>query len=348
MRRLLVYLALTVFALGFGGVLVVSLYGWSQGFRVADGLLSLLVWSDGPVSENPTISDVSWQRVSWMADIENPELNESSGLTASEQHPGVLWTINDSGSEAALFAMDLQGRHPGRWPVDVTRAVDWESLDSFQVDGVEYLIIGDTGDNFLWRPYVWFLVVAEPTSLATDGIPLRVAWQTKFTYPQGVSRDSEALAVDPSQEHVLVLSKRHYPPELFSVALRTTGEDVAQAQLVTELRHLPRPTERDLREDEGKPYRHTPTGMDLAGTRLLVTTYKHAYLYDITDLAQAPKRVRLPTLGQREAVTFARGRNDVAYVSKERRYGVGVADLFMIEMPRASAQMPAGAPASDR
>ena len=68
-------------------------------------------------------------------------------------------------------------------------------------------------------------------------------------------------------------------------------------------------------------YLGLPTGMDLFGERLLVTTYRNAYLYDYGDLDKPPEEIVLPFSGQREAITFGFESSDFAYVSREREKG---------------------------
>ena len=41
--------------------------------------------------------------------VESPEINEASGLATSRQHNAVVYTINDSGDSARLFAIGLDG-----------------------------------------------------------------------------------------------------------------------------------------------------------------------------------------------------------------------------------------------
>jgi hypothetical protein len=36
-------------------------------------------------------------------------LDESSGVVASRRHPGLLWTLNDSGGDPVLFLTDTTG-----------------------------------------------------------------------------------------------------------------------------------------------------------------------------------------------------------------------------------------------
>lgn len=317
---------------GFGAGLFLlglfSVYGWQQGFAVGSGLWHLVQPKRDPVVSNPPLQDVGWQQVTWLGDIENSNLKESSGLTASPRHDNVLWSINDSGSEPILFAMSEEGVDLGEWQVNVDKAVDWESLDSFVLDGVSYLVIGDTGDNFRWRPFVWLLIVPEPADLNGSDKTLDVAWKLEYSYPDGF-RDSEALAADVSSNQFYVLSKRHYPPELFRLPLRSSERVVAE--LVQEMNGIPRYTEAEYEIDDDAYYRHMPSGMDLAGDSLLITTYQHAYLYDLASLGEDPLRVKLPSIGQRESISFARDSSNRAFVTKERFEGKGVADVFSVE-----------------
>ena len=343
LARWLAGVAVVAGAAFVGFIALFSAYGFSQGFDVASGLKHLLAEDFDAAEAQRAFEDVPWQRVSWVADIESRALNESSGLAASNLHEGVLWSINDSGSGPAIYAMDLEGRDLGVWPVETEQAVDWESMDAFVWQDTSYLIIGDTGDNFRWRREVQFLVVEEPADLAAAGAALPVAWRVTFSYPQGY-RDSEALAVDAANEQVYVLSKRRHPPQLFRLPLRADAPVVAE--YVRTLTDFPRPMAWEIEEDDGQIYRHTPVGMDLANGRLLIATYKHAYVYLIDALEQPPLRIRMPSVGQREAVSFASGRDDVAFVSRERSKGRGVADLFMIEFaldPSDSASVRASA-----
>ena len=297
-------------------------YGWSQGHDPVRALCNLLSPHPDPVESNPELPAIAKHRVSWLGDIENRELSESSGLAASVLHDDVLWSINDSGGEASLYAMTYNGRHLATVSIDIEKPLDWESLDSFELDGRAYIAIADVGDNLGWRSSVQILVVQEPAVLKDDVIDL--AWKLEFTYPDG-PRDSEAIAVDANKDRVMILSKRDYPQRLYEVPLQQGGE----ARLLGELAGLPKPTYADFDEEpDTAQYRHMPTGMSYASDgRLLITTYKHAYLYE--SFKSEPLLIPMPKVGQREAIAWT-GR-DTAVVSRERFEGVGVSDLFQIE-----------------
>mgnify|MGYP005721429931 FL=1 len=79
------------------------------------------------------------------------------------------------------------------------------------------------------------------------------------------------------------------------------------------------------------PYMGMPTGMSISGSNLLVTTLQDAYLLNRGDLSQPAQAIPLPYIGQREAITFARGSSNRAYVSRERRNGEEIADIFKVE-----------------
>ena len=83
-------------------------------------------------------------------------------------------------------------------------------------------------------------------------------------------------------------------------------------------------------------YLGLPTGMDLFEERLLVTTYRNAYLYDYGALDKPPEEIVLPFSGQREAITFGfeSGRSCLRF--DEREKGTQVADIFEIRFSHQS------------
>ena len=271
---------------------------------------------------------IPWSQVRWAGDIEDPRLNESSGLAASNYDTDVLWSINDSGDGPNIFALSTVGKALGRWQIDVDTPTDWEAMDAFSINGKGYLLIADVGDNLARRQSVSFLVVEEPTLEADQERPLPVAWQVEFSYPNG-PRDSEAVAVDAAAGRVLILSKRTFPNELYAVPLRVTERTKIVAEKIANLYPLPRNVPgNEALYGRAAPYQGMPTGMSLKGERLLVTTYRDAYLYDYGDVTQEPLRIPLPLAGQREAIAFARDSDSTAYVSSERKNTTEIAEIF--------------------
>ncbi len=312
------------------------------GYQLGRGVWHLLTPFPKPVVANPPMAEVSRHRVSWVADLADLRLHESSGLAASNRHAGIFWSMNDSGNQPELFALNLHGKTQGVLKVNTQYHDDWEALDAFELDGVAYLVIANSGDNFRWRSQRTLLVVAEPeltmlTAPDEEPVHIDVAWQIHFTYPDG-PRDAEAMAVDSLRNRILIISKRETPPTLYSLPLRASQPVIATPEF--DLVHLPRPTREEVHLDRRAYYRHMPSGMDIAQNSLLLTTYKDAYLYNLSEVSPRPLRVPLPSLGQREALSFGHDSDRVAYVTRERLDGVGFADLFKIELLDVSAKMP--------
>jgi hypothetical protein len=89
------------------------------------------------------------------------EIPEASGLAVSRRHPGVIWTHNDSGHAATLFALDLGGAVRGRVAVPL-RTRDWEDVSAGRCASHDCLYIADIGDNSLARRTIQIARVLEP------------------------------------------------------------------------------------------------------------------------------------------------------------------------------------------
>lgn len=90
-----------------------------------------------------------------------PELRESSGLAISGRTPGLLWSHNDSGNAAVLFALDASGAVRGRVRVPVTMR-DWEDISAARCAAGDCLYLADIGDNQRQRRQVQIYRVPEP------------------------------------------------------------------------------------------------------------------------------------------------------------------------------------------
>jgi hypothetical protein len=226
--------------------------------------------------------------------------------------------------------------------IDDSQLGDWEDMASFQLDGRPYLVVGDVGDNFLWRPVLELKVIEEPELSELplrDGATAPVAWTIRFRYPDG-HRDCEALAVDEASERVLLVTKREIPAEVYEVPLRPDPDPkkIVVATRIAELDTIPQPGERDELEDpDYGAYRSEPTAFNLRGDLAAVVTYQDAYLFRRTAgeawreaLRRIPRRIALPYASQREAAAFSKdGR--ALYVTSERGPR-GDAALFRVDL----------------
>ena len=168
--------------------------------------------------------------------IIDTRLSDLSGLAASRAHPDTLWALDDGGNPPDLFALGTRGSVLATFRIAGIVNTDWEDLAAFDLDHHHYLLIADTGDNGGLRRTLQLHVVEEPEALA--GGTLRPAWSIAFRWPDG-PRDCEAVAVDAARGEVLLVSKRHRPPELFVLPLRPASRDLQVARRVGVLAGVP-------------------------------------------------------------------------------------------------------------
>ncbi|MCC6832397.1 MAG: hypothetical protein IT200_13710 [Thermoleophilia bacterium] len=135
--------------------------------------------------------------------IRDPRITEASGLAPGLRTAGILWTHEDSGHPARLFAVRRDGRTAGVVRVPGVPATDWEALASYRDAGRPMLAIGDIGDNRATRTSVRIVVVAEPAPRTGTVRPARVL---TLRYPTGPV-DAEALLVDPDGGRAFVVTK---------------------------------------------------------------------------------------------------------------------------------------------
>jgi hypothetical protein len=119
-----------------------------------------------------------------------PDIPEASGLAVSRRTPGVLWSHNDSGHAAMLFALDASGNMRGRVRVPVATR-DWEDVSAAPCPSGDCLYIADIGDNSLSRRRIQIYRVPEPAP-AEAATPRPDIFSV--AYPDG-AHNAEALFV---------------------------------------------------------------------------------------------------------------------------------------------------------
>ena len=139
-----------------------------------------------------------------VARLEDPRIQESSGLALSRRHPEVLWTHNDSGDGPRLYAVGADGRTVATLTLAGVEARDWEAMAAGRDDrGRPALFVADIGDNLDHWPEVAVYRVAEPARLRDATVP---AVRYRLRYADG-PRNAEALLVDPRSNRLYVATK---------------------------------------------------------------------------------------------------------------------------------------------
>jgi hypothetical protein len=243
--------------------------------------------------------------------VSNKDLREMSGLAVSHRHPGLLWAHNDSGDAANLYAFNSQGQMAGTLRIENASAIDWEDMDSFKDQQGFWLLVADTGDNFAVRSMVDVYLIREPEILSATGKQPHTKHYS-LIYGRG-PRDAEAIAVDPAQRFVYLLTKRTRHPELYRFSLDALSDTRILLEYLGEITSLPSP-ERHAPQKEGGITQYSPTAMSFSpkGDAAIIVTLKKTYYFErrpdenwLDALNRAPRIYKPAALPQIEAGTFS-------------------------------------------
>lgn len=261
-----------------------------------------------------------WANGQQVAQLNEERLAESSGLAAGWKNPEVLWTHNDSGDSARLFALSTapsdSSDDPDASPIlteltlEGAENVDWEDMaigPCAAGNQTPCIYVADFGDNLKQRDEVVIYRFAEPdlgSQPAAERTLREGITAQRFTY-EGGPRDAEALLVDPQSAEIFIIEKVDDGP---SQVFELSGAFDDDAPLVA------RPIA-TLTLAENFNFGRMITAADVApdGRSFSLRTYTHLYTYCAPggDLRQAfesePQRLLVnPGTIQGEALTYAR------------------------------------------
>jgi hypothetical protein len=255
----------------------------------------------------------------------NRHVVEASGRARSHLISDRLWAVNDHGSKPRLFAFGSDGKAHGSVSLSHAENFDWEDLASFEHDGKPWLLIADIGDNEARRTHCTLYLVEEPAVLRRQ--KLKPAREIRFAYPDG-SLDAESVAVDITDDSILILAKRTVPARLYRVPLHGDDERTYIAERLGDVASIPQPSQLEIdRALADQSWHWQPTAMDIApdGSLLAILTYQGAYLYVrepverwLDALQKSPVRLDIGGIELAEAVAFG-NRNGSLFVTVEGR-----------------------------
>jgi hypothetical protein len=262
--------------------------------------------------------------------IREPAIREGSGIVASRQYDGVLWTHNDSGDEARIFAIDRAANLLSEVHADGATNVDWEDITT---DDAGNLYIADTGNNRNTRRDLGIYVVREPDPRAGRLQSVPVAGYIPFFYPEQtgfpdsatVNFDCEGLFWDQGELYVLTKHRS----DTHSALYRVPAEGGAAVRLGE--------------FDAGGMVSAASLSPD--GRRLVVLTYEAIHLFErqspSADLLSGKHHRTVLEARQCEAICF--DGDDVVFTNEQREmFRVRLAalenlDAYVPAAPRATA-----------
>jgi hypothetical protein len=252
-------------------------------------------------------------------------LPENSAAAMSRTQSGVLFTINDSGNEPVLYAIDTTGTPRGAWRIVGARNVDWESAAAgpCKPGGAPTCIyIGDTGDNDGTMPERSIYRVVEPDARPNARPGEIRGTRLDFTYVDG-PHDVEAIYVAPTGD-IFLISKRPMtdaagrlrPALVYRIAAGAWSSSArAVAERVDSLEIVP----------GSAPLRVvTDAALSADGKHLAVRTYMQVYVFAAdpatgrVDHRVAPAVCNIVSLGEQqgEGITWADDRGRLVLTSE--------------------------------
>jgi len=262
-------------------------------------------------------------------------LTENSSASMSVRQPGVFFSINDSGNDALLFALDTTGADRGNWRVVGASNVDWEATAIGPCGATSCVYIGDTGDNDAVRQSRTIYRVAEPEALPPGKHPTLGQLKAEalpYRY-QDSPHDVEAMYVPPNGDIVLITKRpmivrlgqyrQALVFRLSSSLWGTTGHGVAA--LVDSLPIVP----------GSAPFRLiTDAALSPDAKHLAVRTYAQVYIFATDSLtgaidhAVAPSVCDVTTLSeyQGEGVSWANNTGRLIFTSEGKKAPLHIAD----------------------
>lgn len=257
-------------------------------------------------SANPNSKNYSAPKI--VGTITTAEIKEGSGLVSSKCSENILWTHNDSGDDAFIFALDIKGEKLATYKVKGAKNIDWEDIAEVKNENGEcFLYIGDFGNNARVRSEHTIYKVKEPTEFSKSSSMKNPqmtedAEAIKFTYPD-IRHDAETLLVHPQTKDIYVITKRLTGAAgVYRLKANDDKSAVNKLEKISDL-SVPAVPEGFL------------TGGDVSpdGRRVVICDYFFAYEFLLPENAknfdevwkQKPQKIELGTREQGEAIAYS-------------------------------------------
>ncbi len=242
----------------------------------AVGWLSALFLSASLLAEQPPSLP---EQGSLVVQLQDRRINESSGLCLSRRDPSLFWTLNDSGGEPCVFAIDAQGKTRVKLRVKNAANLDWEDLASGpDEDGLPALFVADIGDNLSIRPSIQIYQFSEPVLTGKEPPDKELestiprVWHA--AYPDA-PHNAESLLVHPKTGRMYVITKSEEGQSaVYAFPAKWPGVNGVTLEKVADL-HFPPQARLGKRPRDAS----MTTGASFApdGRHLVISTYSYLH-----------------------------------------------------------------------
>lgn len=247
------------------------------------------------------------------------QLNEISGL--EQLNETTLVAINDSGNEAELHLIDLQGKPIKNVFVKNATNVDWEDLARDD----NYLYIGDIGNNQNKRKdlCVYKVKIADVLSkkeVAAQKISFNYSDQKEFP-PSKNEQNFDAEGMIIYNESIYIFSKNRTEPWTGVSNVYTLPK---QAGSYTAKKYS------ELYVGEQGWWQDAITGADVFNDQLYVLTYNRVFCLNIADLDRSPSFTQeFKRMTQKESIVVLD--KNTFFIADEVKRFMGGGNLYKIE-----------------
>jgi hypothetical protein len=243
-------------------------------------------WFDGPVD---------------LGEINNPEIDESSGMVVCRQDNDMIWTHNDSGDSNRIFLILNNGAYLGTFNLINAKNRDWEdiAIGPGPIANINYLYVAEIGDNNAKYDLKYIYRFPEPdisvlSSTVTE-VDVHNVETITFVYPDGIKMDAETLLIDPWTKDLYIVTKREWPVTVYRLPYPQSTTETITAEKYGTL-----------------PFTFATAGdISADGKEILIKTYDKVFLWtreeseSIADaFMQQPVRLKYTPEPQGEAITF--------------------------------------------
>jgi hypothetical protein len=134
-----------------------------------------------------------------LMELTDKKMTELSGLAASANNPGMLWTHNDSGNSAEIFLIDQKLNIKLTIKLKGIINRDWEDIavGPGPVEGKNYLYVADIGDNMALFPYKFVYRFEEPVIPSSQNQITISEFETITFQLADKQKDTESLMIHP-------------------------------------------------------------------------------------------------------------------------------------------------------
>lgn len=164
--------------------------------------------------------------------LQDKQMSEISGISASGIHEGIFYVHNDSGDTSRFFAITPDGKIKSviYFKGDPKEELGVRDCEDIAVGpgpakGKSYVYMGDIGDNDARRQYITVYRMEEQKAwIGKDSIIHASAVPVHFRYPDG-PRDAESLMIDPVEKLIYIVSKRSDSVTVYTSPLNFKAND---------------------------------------------------------------------------------------------------------------------------